>query len=113
MGQKVQGGLLFVPYRAVQIEPILGQSGQIYRAKIAASRGPIRVIGSGFAQIVDARPYKLADGKAAIVLRYHVVVGQIAPSAAFHIIRRALTILISSHLLFVDGELIHATTAHR
>ena len=109
----MQGGLLFVPHRAVQIEPILGQSSQVYRAKIAASRWPIRVIGSGFAKVVDARPDKLADGKRMVVLRNHVVVGQVAPSAAFHIVRRALPIIVGGHFLFLNWELIHPATAHR
>ena len=79
VGQQMDGVVAVVPYRAVEIVAVLGQSGEVADAEIAAARRPVGVVGRGLAEIIKARPDKLPDGVVLVVLSHEVALGQIAP----------------------------------
>ena len=75
----MNGVRLLVPMAAIEIIAVLGQSGKVAYAEVAAAAGPILIVGSGFAKIVITRPYKLADDPWLVLLATPVVVGKVAP----------------------------------
>ena len=86
MGQEMDGVGGGVPTAAVEIIAVLGQSGKVADAEIAASAGPVGVVWGGLAEIVVASPHKLADDPRIVVLTAPVVVGEVAPRTVFGVV---------------------------
>ena len=80
------GMRLLVPMAAIEIIAVLGQSGKVADAEVAAAAGPILIVGSGFAEIVIACPHKFADYPRIVFLAAPVVVGKVTPRTVFCVV---------------------------
>ena len=78
--RKQMKGVVFpVPYRPVEIIPVLGKPCQVDNTEITAAAWPISVIRSGLSQIVETCPYKLPDGVWSVFHCDEVFLRQVAP----------------------------------
>ena len=112
MRKDVQCLFIFVPMAAVQIVTVFGQSGQVDYTEQRRMAGPVSIIRSRFAQIIEARPYELSDPPCVILVPNPVVFRQIGPTTMFHIVRRRLMIVIFLHSLTDNREFIDATRTY-
>ena len=112
MRKDMQRFFIFVPMTAVQIVTVFGQSGQVDDTEQRRMAGPISIIRSRFAQIIEARPYKFSDTPCVILMPNPVILRQIGPTTMFHIVRRRLMIVIFLHSLTDNREFIDATRTY-
>jgi hypothetical protein len=90
----VQGRLLRIPVAPVQIEPVLGNAGEVNDPEQGAVTGPAIVIRSGLPEIIETSPDKLTDAIGQIFVEDEIVLRQVRPVAMFEVVRRALVIII-------------------
>ena len=102
-----------VPVAAIQVIAVLGQSGEVADAEVAASAWPILVVRGGFAEIVVACPYKFSDYPRIVLLTAPVVVGKVAPRAVFGVVAGALAVGVGVLVRYSHGELINTAGAYR
>ena len=105
----MQRFLAFVPMTAVQIITVFGQARQVDDTEQRGMAGPVGIVRSRFAQIIESCPYELSDPPSVILMPNPVILRQIRPAAMFHIVRRRLMVVIFLHSLTDNGEFIDPT----
>ena len=108
VGQEVDGLVGGVPVRAIEVVAVFGQSGEVEDAEVGRAAGPIAVVGSGFAEIVEACPDKLANHPRFVILQEPVLLGDVGPPAGFGVVTGALAVIVGFAVETANGELIHA-----
>ena len=104
---------ILLPVAAVEVEAVLGKTCEVYRTEERRVAGPITIVRSRFAEVVDPRPDEFAHAPVMILLTYEVIFGEVTPPTVLDIVARGLMVGVLGHALAHDGELIHPTRADR
>ena len=112
VGEQMEGLLFGSPMDAIKVGAILGKSGEVKDAEVAAARWPVFIVGRRLAKIVEACPYEFSDNLRALVLPHPVVVGDIAPDTRLKVVAGDLAVVVGGAMHFFDREFIDATTGN-
>ena len=106
MGQNVQSGVVRIPVRAVEVEAILRDAGEVHRTEERRVGGPIGVVRGRLSDVVNTGPDEFPNIIVEVIVPDEVVLRQLAPSAVLHIVAARLMIRVNCHRLTLDRELI-------
>ena len=80
MRQDMQCFRFLIPYAAIQVIAVFGETGKVDNTEHGTMIGPgISIIRGRFTQIIEAGPYKLSDGPVMIVRQSEVLIGDVGP----------------------------------
>ena len=97
MWQNMQRAVFFVPFRPVQIEPVLRQRRQVYYTEYRTMVRPcICIVRRRFAKIVKPSPYKLAYNPGIIVVHGKINIRRVRPRTCLVVV--TITLVIGVHL---------------
>ena len=88
MGQYVQGVLLLIPMATIEPVAILGQTSEVNDAEERRVAGPIGIIGSRLAEVVETCPDELTHAIGEVFVEDEVVFGEVAPVAVLKVVPR-------------------------
>ena len=105
----MDGRLVGVPFGAIEVVSVFGQTCQVEDAEVGRATGPILIIRGWLAKIVEACPHELANHPILVILQEPILFGHIRPPACLHVVAGALTVVISFAVETLHGELVHAS----
>ena len=99
---------------ACAVEPcaVFGEPGEVVDSEVGCVRGPVSVVGGGFAEIIEAGPDEFAEDPFAGVLHFEFAVGGACPRREFEVVGGALEIFMETPFgSGFDGEEVFAARA--